>query len=796
MAEIAEVIVDVKARQVNRPFDYLIPSEYSDTIALGSRVIVPFGPRKVQGFVVRLKDQSEKEQTLKEILYPMDSEPSLSEELIQLGRFMADHYFAFMTQCYETMLPNALKSSYDRVFEWHNEPVKELNIHLPMTWQDAQQTNSLKTLLALKKDNKVLLTTIVKDKKTVKTETLVTRSLKRSQYKDIFESLRPNAKKQRELVMALSLQTAKTITKEALLKNYPILTQADLKSGEEKGWLTISKREVSRMKPIESDHLTRPLVLSNEQQEAYNRVLPTIEHNEHRVFLLEGVTGSGKTELYLQWIQEVLKKGKTALMLVPEIALTPQMTARFQSRFGKKVAVLHSGLSKGERFDEWRKIKRKEATVVVGARSAVFAPLDYIGIIILDEEHESSYQQSEVPHYHARDIAIRRGQYHDAPVILGSATPSLESRARAQKKVYDLLQLKHRPTKQSLPEVHLVDMRDALLDSEGHFSQPLLKAIKDRLKKEEQTVLLLNRRGFSSYVMCRSCGHVPMCPNCDISLTLHLDDHSLKCHYCGHQEPVQKVCPQCGSHDMRYVGSGTQQIERELKQLIPDIRVTRMDWDTTRKKNQHQHLLEEFADHRTDVLLGTQMIAKGLDYPNVTLVGVINADTGLYLPDFRAFEKTFQLLTQVSGRAGRGDKPGDVYIQTYDPSFYAIRLAKNQDYETFYEREMQLRYRGKYPPFYYTTLLSISAPLEQEALRVSYRLKAQIEKHISEDMILLGPSPKSIARINNRYYFQILLKYKKIDCIEGVLKKIVSDTQAKNKQDVYVKVEREPQNFM
>ena len=410
------------------------------------------------------------------------------------------------------------------------------------------------------------------------------------------------------------------------------------------------------------------------------------------MFLLYGVTGSGKTEIYLQSIQRVLEDGREGIVLVPEISLTPQMVNRFKGRFGDQVAVLHSGLSVGEKYDEWRKIQRKEVKVVVGARSAVFAPFENLGIIIIDEEHETSYKQEDNPRYHARDVAIERAKKHQCPVVLGSATPSLESFARAEKRVYHLLTLSKRMNDQNLPDVKIVDMREELREgNRSMFSRELFEKLQDRLMKKEQTVLFLNKRGHSSFVMCRDCGYVVQCPNCDISLTYHRYNQQMKCHYCGYESVVPTTCPECTSDHIRYFGTGTQKVEEELGKIFPEAKVIRMDVDTTSRKGSHEKLLTEFHEGQADILLGTQMIAKGFDFPNITLVGVLSADTMLHLPDFRSSEKTFQLLTQVSGRAGRHELAGEVVIQTYSPEHYSIELAGQQDFDLFYQKEMMVQ---------------------------------------------------------------------------------------------------------
>ena len=543
---------------------------------------------------------------------------------------------------------------------------------------------------------------------------------------------------------------------------------------------------------------TTALSLNAEQQVAVETILQSVQEQQSQTYLLEGITGSGKTEVYLQVIAEVLNQGKTAIMLVPEISLTPQMVQRFKSRFGEHVAVMHSGLSQGEKYDEWRKIERGEAEVVVGARSAIFAPIENIGVIIVDEEHEASYKQEETPRYHARDLAIWRSEYHHCPVVLGSATPSLESRARAQKNVYQRLRLTQRANQAAtLPTIDVVDMRKEVENGNvSSFSMSLQEKLQERLEKNEQSVLLLNRRGYSSFVMCRDCGYVLPCPNCDISLTLHMDSKTMKCHYCGHEERIPYRCPNCGQDKIRYYGTGTQKVEEELQTLLPESRILRMDVDTTRRKGAHEKILRTFGEGQADILLGTQMIAKGLDFPNVTLVGVLNADTALNLPDFRSSERTFQLLTQVSGRAGRAEKPGEVIIQSFNPEHYAIQLAKAQDYEDFYTKEMYIRHRGDYPPYYFTVQITASHPEENEAAKQMFQIATKLKQGLSPQAILLGPTPNAIMRVNNRYFYQVIIKYKQEPMLQPLLKEILTDTQRATARGLKLSIDAEPMNFI
>ena len=487
--------------------------------------------------------------------------------------------------------------------------------------------------------------------------------------------------------------------------------------------------------------------------------------------------------------------GRGAILLVPEIALTPQMVRQVKSRFQTGVAVLHSGLTNPQKYDEWRRIIRGQATIVVGARSSIFAPIRDLGLVIIDEEHETTYKQSDTPRYHAREVAIWRCHYHQAPLLLGSATPSLESRSRAQVGRYQHLRLPERVNGRPLPPVTLVDMtKEMAQQTTDELSSVLKDKIADRLAKGQQIVLLLNRRGYASYMLCRECGQVIQCPRCDISLTYHKHEHRLKCHYCDYQSPVPDRCPNCHSDYLRTFGLGTQKIEELLNQHFPTARVIRMDMDTTRKKGQHEALLDRFRRHEADILLGTQMIAKGLDFEAVTLVGVINADTALNLPDFRAGEKTFQLLTQVAGRTGRGRFEGEVLIQTYNPDHYVMQLAQQHDYESFFYYEMKRRHLGHYPPYFYTTLITISSKYQAKAQAMSHQVKQTLLAS-GAPIEILGPSQGAIARINERYYFQLLLKYKDGQVIKESLGAILDQSQLEAKQGIYITIDHEPLFF-
>lgn len=510
-------------------------------------------------------------------------------------------------------------------------------------------------------------------------------------------------------------------------------------------------------------------------------------------YLLFGVTGSGKTEVYMELIEDSLNKGKTSIVLVPEISLTPQMVLRFQKRFGDNIAAIHSALSDGEKYDEWRRIVSGEAKIVIGARSAIFAPLNNIGMIIIDEEHSDSYKQDDSnPRYNAKDIALLRGKYHNCPVIMGSATPSLEVFARAKKGVFKLLELPNRINGKSLPHINIVDMNEMISKTKGHFSPVLLEAISARLLKNEQIILLLNRRGYSSFVTCKNCGYTFKCPNCDITLTYHKSSRTLRCHYCGYGTKVYDTCPECHEKSINDLGVGTEKVEEELNKLFPESRILRMDFDTTSRKGMHEKMIKDFKNREYDILLGTQIVSKGLDFDNVTLVGVINADTSLNIPDFRSSETTFSLLAQVAGRAGRSDKEGEVVIQTFNPEHYAIQYTKRHDYLGFYNKEMSIRRELKYPPYYYICYVKISGKDNKYIYEESLKITKLFHNKLI-NMIILGPSPCTIFKLNNIYRYGIILKYKSDEGLREVLNKVIE--HYKDNRNIKIDVNFNPSHF-
>ncbi len=546
-----------------------------------------------------------------------------------------------------------------------------------------------------------------------------------------------------------------------LKKNLDMISSSSVKTLINKGIVEIVEREVYRLVHDDVDKVS--FNLNDEQRE----VLSSILLNCYNTYLLYGVTGSGKTNVYMKLIKRVLDEGKCAIVLVPEISLTPQIIKRFTSCFSN-IAVLHSGLSDGEKYDEYRKIREGKVNIVIGARSAIFAPLSNIGVIIVDEEHSSTYKQDNNPRYNAIDIAKYRAKYHNCPLVLGSATPSLESFARAEKGVYKLLTLKNRYNL-NMPTVDIIDMNKEFKKSNGYFSERLISEIQSRIDKNEQVILFLNKRGYSSIVSCPSCGEVKKCPNCDISLTYHKSSNMLRCHYCGYAEKKSDECLICHI-PYRDIGIGTEKVVMELEPLINGAKIVRMDVDTTTSKNSHKNIIDSFAREDYNILVGTQMIAKGLDFPNVTLVGVINADISLNFPDYRSSENTFELLNQVSGRSGRGNKHGLVLIQTFNPDHYAISYTKSNDYIGFYNEEMKIRNKLGYPPYFYICLIKVISYDYDISSKVSIKLSAFLKKN--NNCIVLGPSMCNMFRINNKYHFQIILKYKDKSKIVSDLVKI------------------------
>ncbi|AHL71363.1 MULTISPECIES: primosomal protein N' [Bacillus] len=801
---IAEVIVDVTTKAIDRPFDYRVPDRFKGLVKAGMRVVVPFGPRKIQGFVTKIKEETDVQSgNIKDIVDLFDLSPVLTDELLELSHWLTEKTLSYHITALQSMLPAAMKAKYEKEIQVLSaeelpQSLKELFGQQESILYADIPPEQLKPIQKHVQKGHLEVRYHVSQKSGKKKVRTLQVAVTKEKLEEKQEQLKKNAVKQKAL-LAFLLQANETTFLAKDLQQQTGASSQTIKALIQEGLLTESYEEIYR-DPYRDREFTpsTPLDLTTEQAEAAKPIHQAVSDEKHETFLLHGVTGSGKTEIYLQTIDHVLQKGKEAIVLVPEISLTPQMVQRFKERFGSNVAVLHSGLSTGEKYDEWRKIHRKEVKLVVGARSAVFAPFENLGMIIIDEEHESSYKQEEMPRYHAKDVAIERAGRHQCPVVLGSATPSLESYARAKKGVYTLLTLKRRVNQQQLPHVSLIDMREELRNgNRSMFSEELMLRLKEVLERKEQAVLFLNKRGYSSFVMCRDCGYVEQCPHCEISLTYHRFQKRLKCHYCGHEAPVPAECPECHSEHIRYFGTGTQRVEEELTKVLPEARVIRMDVDTTSRKGAHEKLLTSFGNKEADILLGTQMIAKGLDFPDVTLVGVLSADTSLHIPDFRSSEKTFQLLTQVSGRAGRHEKAGSVIIQSYTPSHYSIELTKQHDYEAFYEQEMLHRRHQSYPPFYFLAMVTVSHEEVTKAAHVTDKIVQFLKMNCAPNTRILGPAASPIAKIKDRYRYQCVIKYKRENELASLLRKIQDHYQKEMEQkQLMISIDMNPYMMM
>jgi primosomal protein N' (replication factor Y) len=755
---------------LRKEFDYLIPPGLAGQIEVGSRVQVPFGPRKIYGTVTALAEESARAR-LKPILKVIGAQTLVTPKVLKLARWIADYYCCAPEIALKSVLPEAIRKKTETEEGWK----KQLFVRaLPVTGESP-------------------------------------RLPKRQQ--EVWNIV----EERREILLTELLELAET-------------TAATARKLEDRGLVEIAS-EISERDPYAREHIlpTQPLPLNPAQAAALEKIITAMDARisptpnsqlPTSTFLLHGVTGSGKTEIYLQAIAHALEQGKGAIVLVPEISLTPQTVERFKARFssGKLqtlVAVLHSHLSVGERHDEWHKIRQGRARIVIGARSAIFAPIEPLGLIIVDEEHEHTYKQEEAPRYHARDVAIMRGRMENAVVVLGSATPSLESYYNCKKGKYTLLELPERVDNQKMPHVRVVDLRQAAKEKGPPiFSPPLKEAITQRLERGEQTILFLNRRGYSTALQCPKCGYVAQCPNCSLALTYHRPEQKLRCHLCGFMDTVPAACPnqKCRNPAIRYAGLGTQKVEDTLTKLFPNARIRRMDSDVMKRKDDYRKALGDFRAGKTDILVGTQMIAKGLHFPNVTLVGIIYADLALHQPDFRAGERTFQLLTQVAGRAGRGDVEGEVFVQAFTPFHPAIQYARRHDFTGFYEQEIEFREQLKYPPVSRVALLTLKGRNEDKVKFSAEHLKRVLESKVqspkskvaqtgqsldlgpwTSDLIICGPAPAPLLRAEQFYRYQIMLRTRAMSKLSRMLAKIIGTLALPD--DVTLAVDIDPVNL-
>jgi len=707
----AEVLVEIKAKALDKTFTYNVPDDLN--LEIGMRVLVPFGKRVLEGFVLSLEKRKQMDYEIKDIIKVIDEKRVINDEMLELGIYMSKKTLSPLISSLQTMLPKALKA--------------KANYNLNKKYDTYLEVTNIEPNLKTEKQQEIY--NLVKNNKVLK-------------------------------------------------KDMNKISSYTVKSLIEKGYLKEVKEEVYRLYDDTCEDKIDYQLTSDQK-----KVIDSIDLSSFNPYLLHGVTGSGKTLVYIKLIENVLKEGKEAILLVPEISLTPQIVKIFKQNFGKVVAILHSGLSDGEKYDEWRKIEKGKVSIVIGARSAIFAPFTNLGVIIIDEEHSDTYKQENIPKYNAIDVAIRRARNYNIPVILGSATPSIQSYTRAKTGVYKLLELKTR-INDNMPLVSLVDMKEEFKKGNRVFSSLLKDLINNALDKNEQVIILLNRRGFNTVVSCKECGYTQKCPNCDIPLTYHKNINSMKCHYCNYTTPKLLECPECHSKNINSFGMGTEKLEEFIKNEFIKAKTIRMDIDTTRRKGMHGKIIEDFKNGKYNVLVGTQMISKGLDFPNVTVVGVINGDSSLNIPDYKSAERTYQLLNQIAGRAGRASKEGRVVIQGFNMGHYSIVKASHHDYEGFYKEEIRIRKVLKYPPFYNLCYIKVSSKNYDYVIKEADKITSFLKKEIPNN-IILGPSSGAIPKINNIYFMGIIIKFKNTKEIMDCLK-FISDKYKVSKVNVEI----------
>ena len=781
---VAKVAVSKAVYAIDKPYDYLVPEALHATLQPGMRVVVPFGSgsRSCDGLVLALQPTSDRQQ-LKPILAQLDDRPVLDEQGIKLALWMREQYFCTVYDAVKAMLPAGLYFSLkdSLVLKEHLDRETAYKVvegsktalqlfELLLAWNGRGDVDQIREAFGTRDPNPAIKFLV--DQSLAAWETSAHRAVGDKTEKlavlaipaeEALALVAPNRRRYplryavTELLCALGAASAKELC------YFTGASNTTLRGLEKSGILHLERQEVSRSVSLEDVEPAQPPVLNEEQEAAFEGLSALCQKGEPVAALLYGVTGSGKTQVYIRLIQHVLDQGRTAMVLVPEISLTPQLLRIFASHFGNKIAVLHSSLRAGERYDEWKRVRSGQARVVIGTRSAVFAPLENLGLIVLDEEQETSYKSENTPRYHAREVAKYRCVQNNALLLLGSATPSVETMYRAKQGSYHLFVLQRRFNERALPDVRIADMKEELRAGNGtNISYLLQEELSKNFDSKEQSILFLNRRGASSMVSCGECGEVPSCPRCSIKLTYHSANQRLMCHYCGHSQALPSACPSCGG-TLNFIGSGTQRIQNELEDLFPGKEVLRMDTDTISASNSHEKILSKFRKENIPVLVGTQMVAKGLDFENVTLVGVMAADLALYVDDYRAGERTFSLITQVVGRAGRGGKQGRAVIQTYTPENDVIRFAAKQDYDSFYEQEILLRSARGYPPFRDMLVFMASGQSEAAVLRACSKLRQALDSYLRQSGMsfqLLGPAPAPIAKVNNRYRYRLTLMCK------------------------------------
>lgn len=810
---IAQVIVNASSAHTDKKFDYLIPDELSKKVFVGTRVNVPFGKgnKRVEGYVIGITKNS----SLNKLKAISDAEdiPVFNQSMVELIEWMRENYFCSYIDAIKAIVPagTSVKSiEYVVLNEYDCKLTKREKTIVDIVSKRGGACDVLDILSQFEEDNIKSAIKRLYDKGVFEKQYRDTRTIKDKTVKIVKSTV--SAEDFCECIDMLNKSRAFAQVKVMeVLSRTDIISMQDLMMLAQCGYNTISalrKRgliEFSEKIVLRSHKRageitkTEAPILTEEQKKAVDEINNGINSNKFNEILLHGVTGSGKTEVYMNAIEKVVNSNKQAIMLVPEISLTPQMMDRFIDRFGEKVAVFHSGLSLGEKYDEWKKMRDKKASIVIGARSAIFAPFDNVGIIIIDEEHELSYKSEMQPRYDTKEVAKYRAMQNECTLIYASATPDIRTYYNAKNKKIKLLELNKRVNNRPIPEVSIVDMRKELKDgNKSIFSKKLLNEIKKNLENKEQTILFLNRRGFSTFVSCRSCGFVASCPNCNISLTYHKYNDTLRCHYCGHTVKNYTLCPKCNSKYIRYFGGGTQRVENEIKEIFPNATTIRMDVDTTAGQNSHEKILYEFSKNKTDILIGTQMVAKGLDFPDVTLVGVVSADTMLNIDDYRSAERSYDLLEQVCGRAGRAEKKGRAVIQTYSPRHSAVIYASKHEYLKFYEREIELRKEMKYPPFCDLISVLFSGTYEPTVAQCARFFAKSISeiKNIDKNIQILGPVPSAITKIKNKYRWRILIKCNDANKLTQALSSATKKCGMNNNfEKVIIVIDKNPNNI-
>jgi len=766
MAHYCDVCLPVP---LDQPFTYALTGNDRELACEGCRVLVPFQQRKLTGTILRLHDIPP-DYKVRPIEKLLEAEPIFDAKLIALGLWVARYYMAPVGEVFRIMAPlggEIKRSKLYSLTDAGRDLARQSLLGITEADDPAlillkaldERPLSIEAMRRCSPEAPVILKEFLRkgllrvEEEAHERDPLRAPASKLNIEGLAVESMEKLPKWERELLAFLHLHPGQHPLDEleGMVKNASVSARA------------LARRSLVKLSPrmsaIRLPADRPPHALNVSQQAAFSRLSAAVSANQYAAFLLQGVTGSGKTEVYLRTIEAALAEGRSALLMVPEIALTPQVAGQFAVRFGEQVAILHSAFSESERAEYWRRIRRCEARVVVGTRSAVFAPMPDLGLILVDEEHDGSYKQEETPRYNGRDVAVVRAQQIGAVVVLGSATPSLETRHNADLGKYERLLLPERIEQRPMPQVEIVDLRQEFLETKKNvlFSRRLIENVQEKLALGEQAMLLMNRRGYSSFVACRSCGYKVECVNCSVTLTYHRRDRRLLCHYCGYAEKVPQTCVKCESEHIQFIGSGSEKIEEELKEAFPAARIARMDRDTINSKGDYENILNGFREKNFDILVGTQMIAKGHDIPNVTLVGIVNADIGLGMPDFRAAERTFQLLTQAAGRAGRGGVPGTVILQTINPEHYAVRFAAVQDYELFYTKELHFRKVMRYPPFASLANIVFRSERQEEALRMSGEV-AELLKEEKEGVRMLGPAEAPVPRVNKEFRYQMLIK--------------------------------------